>query len=233
MARETFGRPRIGQFLSYLLFAILILPSHALHFFIDSAGPKCFYEELPKDTMVVGDYKAERFSEQTGKYEIDNHMKVYISVEEVFDNDHRIVSQHGDAKGRFTFSAADSGDHRLCFVPTPASIAGSWLSGGHPDNKGIKFTLDMVIGETSAIESNDKGKLQDIVTRVRDLNGRLQDIRREQVFQRERESEFRDQSESTNAKVVKWTLVQLVILGVTCAWQLSHLRSFFIKQKLT
>jgi hypothetical protein len=46
------------------------------------------------------------------------------------------------------------------------------------------LTLDLAIGETSAIESTDKGKIQDIVKRVKDLNGRLQDIRREQVFQR-------------------------------------------------
>jgi hypothetical protein len=42
----------------------------------------------------------------------------------------------------------------------------------------------LAIGETSAIESEDKGKIQDIAQKVRDLNGRLQDIRREQVFQR-------------------------------------------------
>lgn len=28
-------------------------------------------------------------------------------------------------------------------------------------------------------------------------------------------------------------VIQLVILAGTCAWQLSHLRTFFIKQKLT
>ena len=49
---------------------------------------------------------------------------------------------------------------------------------------GVKLTLDLAIGETSAIESTDKGKIQDIVQKVKDLNGRLQDIRREQVFQR-------------------------------------------------
>jgi hypothetical protein len=49
----------------------------------------------------------------------------------------------------------------------------------------------------------------------------------------EREAEFRDQSETTNSKIVRYTLIQLTVLGVTCAWQLSHLRSFFIKQKLT
>lgn len=53
------------------------------------------------------------------------------------------------------------------------------------------------------------------------------------ILLQEREAEFRDQSESTNARVVRWTLLQLVILGATCAWQLSHLRAFFIKQKLT
>jgi len=48
----------------------------------------------------------------------------------------------------------------------------------------IKVEIDMAIGETSAIESTDKGTIADIVTKVRDLNGRLGDIRREQVFQR-------------------------------------------------
>lgn len=129
---------------------------------------------------------------------------------------------------------------------------GGWLSGGQVTG-GIKLTLDLAIGETSQLESTDKSKIQDIVQKVKDLNGRLQDIRREQVFQRvycpkygprilrlltelvlqEREAEFRDQSESTNARVVRWSLLQLVVLGVTCAWQLSHLRAFFIKQKLT
>lgn len=91
----------------------------------------------------------------------------------------------------------------------------------------------MAIGETSQIESSDKDKMGEVVQKVKDLNARLQDVRREQVFQREREADFRDQSESVNGRVVRWTLVQLSVLGATCAWQLSYLRAFFIKQKLT
>jgi hypothetical protein len=89
------------------------------------------------------------------------------------------------------------------------------------------------MGGTSQIESSDKGKIDEVVQKVRDLNTRLQDVRREQIFQREREAEFRDQSESVNTRVVRWTLIQIAVLGVTCAWQLSYLRNFFIKQKLT
>jgi len=199
---------------------------------MNGGTPKCFHEELPKDTLVVGHYTISQYTHQSHAFTVDPSLGLYITVEEVFDNNHRIVSQKGDNKGRFTFSAADSGEHRLCFSPTNWHGAGGFTVGGM-DMGGIKVELDMAIGETSAIESTDKGKMQDLVAKVRDLNGRLSDIRKDQVYQREREAEFRDQSESTNAKIVKYTLIQLVVLGVTCAWQLSHLRSFFIKQKLT
>ena len=48
----------------------------------------------------------------------------------------------------------------------------------------VRLSLDLAIGETSKIESTDKGKIDDIVQKVRDLKSRLEDIRREQVFQR-------------------------------------------------
>lgn len=186
-----------------------------------------------------------------------------ITVEETFDNDHRVVSKRENHSGRFTFSAADSGQHRICFMADTEASTSGWLSNAQG---AVKFDLDLVIGETSKIETEDKDKMKDIVHRVRDLNSRLHDIRREQVYQRvssfskalgthtariwplssvyvssssltsilqEREAEFRDQSETTNSRVVRWTLIQLAVLSAACAWQLSHLRSFFIKQKLT
>ncbi|KAK1828123.1 emp24/gp25L/p24 family/GOLD-domain-containing protein [Podospora conica] len=217
------------------LAAALSSVASALHLYVDpDAGPKCFFEELPHDTLVVGHYKAEQWDNALGNWQTNDGISVYISVDEVFDNDHRVVSQRGSSTGKFTFTAAEAGDHKLCLTPS-SSRANQYHHNG-PDGtprSGFRLTLDVAIGETSAIESADKGKLQDLATRVKDLNARLGDIRREQVFQREREAEFRDQSETTNARVVRWILIQLVVLGVTCTWQLSHLRSFFIKQKLT
>ncbi|KAF2100699.1 hypothetical protein NA57DRAFT_65126 [Rhizodiscina lignyota] len=209
-----------------------VSPVAGLHFHMQSDHAKCFHEELPKDTLVVGHFDAKQWDDPSRTFTSNPNVRIYISVEEVFDNYHRVVSQEGDAKGRFTFSAADSGEHRICFTPTNAGGLGGWLPNGDAIGN-IKFELDMAIGETSQIESTDKDKIKDIQQRVKDLNSRLQDIRREQVFQREREAEFRDQSESTNARAVRWSLIQLAVLGVTCAWQLSHLRAFFIKQKLT
>ncbi|KAJ9197025.1 hypothetical protein DTO164E3_5994 [Paecilomyces variotii] len=207
------------------------IPAHALYFYMDPNKQKCFFEDLPKDTLVVGHYKTEVYNQPSHSYISDPGVNVLITVDETFDNDHRVVSQRGNADGRFTFSAADGGQHKICFTPDHVAANGGWLS--YNSQGAVRLTLDIAIGETSKIESADKGKIQDIVQKVKDLNGRLQDIRREQVFQREREAEFRDQSEATNSRVVRWTLIQLAVLSATCAWQLSHLRSFFIKQKLT
>lgn len=103
----------------------------------------------------------------------------------MFDNDHRVVSQRGTSSGRFTFSSAEAGNHRICFTPSSSSGRSGWTSVAH-NNGGIKLQLDLVIGETNQIESTDKNKLQDIATRVKDLNARIRDVRREQIFQRVR-----------------------------------------------
>jgi len=40
--------------LSLLSVAALVCKVQAVHFYIDGPTPKCFFEELPKDTLVVG-----------------------------------------------------------------------------------------------------------------------------------------------------------------------------------
>ena len=107
----------------------------------------------------------------------------------MFDNDHRVVTQtttSSDTYSKFTFTAADPGLHRLCFTPSgPAAISvGGWFSNAGATMGGVKLTVDMAIGATSRIESEDKSKIDNIVSKVKELNGRLTDIRREQVFQR-------------------------------------------------
>ncbi|CAK4033045.1 probable COPII-coated vesicle [Lecanosticta acicola] len=219
---------------SCLSLALVVSQVQALYFYLDGPTQKCFFEVLPKDTLVVGHFKATQWNEQARSYQPNPDMGVFITVDEVFDfvKDHRVVSQRGAAEGKFTFTAADSGEHRLCFTPTNVGATHGFLFSGYAVG-GIKFELDMAIGETTQIESADKSKIDSVVQKVRDLNARLQDVRREQVFQREREAEFRDQSESVNARVARWALLQCVVLGLTCAWQLTYLRAFFIKQKLT
>lgn len=51
-SRQTYSS--IYTMFTFLLLSALVLPTRALYFYMDGNTQKCFFEELPKDTLVVG-----------------------------------------------------------------------------------------------------------------------------------------------------------------------------------
>ena len=84
--------------------------------------------------------------------------------------------------------------------------------------------LDIVVGSTKPDRDHDRSHVTELSAKLRDLNNKLEDIRREQQYQREREWSFRDLSETTNSRAVWYSLAQIAVLVVTCTWQLRHLK---------
>ena len=82
------------------------------------------------------------------------------------------------------------------------------------------------------IDSKSTKKVDSLTQRVHELNKKLEGIHLEQETLRIKEAEFRDSSELTNGRVVRWTIIQLLVLFGTCFYQLKHLKSFFVKQKI-
>jgi hypothetical protein len=72
----------------------LLAPVQSLYFYIDGTTPKCFFEELPKDTLVVGHYTAEEYSEQTKSWSKHDGLNIFISV----DVRHLILPQKNPQK---------------------------------------------------------------------------------------------------------------------------------------
>jgi hypothetical protein len=70
----------------------------------------------------------------------------------------------------------------------------------------------------------DRSHVSDMVQKLRDLRSKLDEIQREQQYQREREADYRDLSEATNSRAVWYTIFQILVLLATCYWQLRHLR---------
>ncbi|KAJ3367438.1 emp24p/erv25p- protein [Allomyces arbusculus] len=212
-----------------LLFAVVVLlaclaaTAQGLHFYLENGKEKCFFEELPKDTVVMGTYSSEEWSDANQQYIENLALNIAIKVTHV-ESGVDVVSKKGASFGKFSFSAAYSGQHKLCVTPSTAT----WFSFAK-----TRMHLDLVIGDNaSAEEPKPEDKANDMVIRVRDLIHRVADIRREQQYQREVEATFRDTSELINSRVVTWTIVQLCALGLTCFWQLRHLRTFFAAKKL-
>ncbi|KAG0346257.1 emp24p/erv25p- protein [Podila humilis] len=207
-----------------LLVLLSILPSvFGLYFYLEGSEQKCFLEELPKETMVTGDYTAEEWSEEHKRFIVNKDIVLEIVVE-LMPSGERVYSHKLAPSGRFQFTSTDAGQHAICLFTSTAG----WFS-----STKLKTTLDLQIRDMldEASELPD-GSIGEMAQRVRDLNQKVGEIRREQWYLRDHEKNFRDKSESTNSHAVTWTIVQLVVLGLACAAQLRSLRTFFQVKKL-
>ncbi|KAI8809073.1 emp24/gp25L/p24 family/GOLD-domain-containing protein [Cladochytrium replicatum] len=211
--------------LAILVLLALPLPSRALYFYLDRSEQKCFLEELPKDTTVVGIYKTEEWDPNTNSFKVNPGLGMQILVEELPDRK-QLVKSKGAGEGRFTFTTSAAGDHQIC-LQTNSTVG--WFSTSR-----AKVHLDMLFGEpsTDTTSAVKKEVLNDLAARIKDLTSRIAAIRREHKYQRDREESWRDTSERVNSRVLNWTLIQIVVLVLTCFWQLRHLKSFFIAKKL-
>jgi hypothetical protein len=126
-----------------------------------------------------------------------------------------VVEARGPSIGRFTFTSHEAGDHSVCL----STNYSSWFSSTH-----LRVYLDIVIGSTKPDVEQDRSHVSELAGKVRELNQKLEDIRREQQYQREREADYRNLSESTNSRAVWYSIAQIVVLIGTCAWQLRHLK---------
>uniref|UniRef100_A0A8C3JXH2 Transmembrane p24 trafficking protein 4 n=1 Tax=Calidris pygmaea TaxID=425635 RepID=A0A8C3JXH2_9CHAR len=94
--------------------------------------------------------------------------------------------------------------------------------------------LDIQVGEhtNNYPEIAAKDKLTELQLRARQLLDQVEQIQKEQNYQRYREERFRMTSESTNQRVLWWSIAQTIILILTGIWQMRHLKSFFEAKKL-
>ena len=88
----------------------------------------------------------------------------------------------------------------------------------------IRLYLDIVVGSTKPNTDHDRSLVSVLASRLWDLNIKIEDIRREQQYQREREADIRNLSETTNSHAVWYSIAQIAVLLSTCPWQLRHLR---------
>merc|ERR1712226_1609693 len=214
----------LDRVLSFFLLICCLSAVSGLYFHIGETERKCFIEEIPDETMVVGNYKVEMFDKMQNKY-VPTVSGLGMHVEVRDPDDKVIMSRTYAAEGRFTFTSHTAGEHIICLH----SNSSAWFGGGQ-----LRVHLDIQVGE----HANDyqqiaaKDKLTELQLRVRQLLDQVEQITKEQNYQRYREERFRQTSESTNQRVLWWSLGQTAILMIMGAWQMRHLKSFFEAKKL-
>ncbi|KAJ3170140.1 emp24p/erv25p- protein [Geranomyces variabilis] len=205
-----------------LLTLVLCVQVNALYFYLEGSKPRCFFEELPQETTAVGNYKTESLAPGKGSHK-DRGLQVIV---EQVANRHRVLSLRGDHTGKFTFTTADPGQYSICLSVASAG----WFSSSIK----TRIHLDLKFGDASSdIRYDGKTEsLSALALQLRNLNIKVSNVWREQQYQKEREAAFRNVSEKANAHVRSWTLAQLAVMAAACAWQIRHLKGFFIAKKL-
>ncbi|KAF4020206.1 hypothetical protein G4228_012270 [Cervus hanglu yarkandensis] len=167
-----------------LLLALCAASARGLYFHIGETEKRCFIEEIPDETMVIGNYRTQMWDKQ----------------KEVFLPSTPGLGMHVEVK----------------------------------DPEGKRVHLDIQVGEhaNNYPEIAAKDKLTELQLRARQLLDQVEQIQKEQDYQRYREERFRLISESTNQRVLWWSIAQTVILILTGIWQMRHLKSFFEAKKL-
>lgn len=74
-------RSIMRSILPLISLSALLAPVQSLYFYIDGTTPKCFFEELPKDTLVVGHYTAEEYDENTKIWSKHDGLNILIHVD--------------------------------------------------------------------------------------------------------------------------------------------------------
>jgi len=211
--------------LNSLFFIVLLIPAYnGLYFHIGETEKKCFIEEIPDEVTIVGNYKVEMYDKKTNSY-LPTMSGLGMHVE-IKDPDEKVVlSRMYSSEGRFSITSHTAGEHSICLN----SNSTAWFGGGQ-----LRVHLDIQVGEhaNNYQEIAAKDKLTELQLRVRQLLDQVDQITKEQNYQRYREERFRNTSESTNQRVLWWSIAQTAILLLTGFWQMRHLKGFFEAKKL-
>jgi len=210
--------------LKYYVVLSLLPVVFPLYFHIGETERKCFIEEIPDETMVTGNYKVQLYDPRTNGF-APSSPEIGMHVEVRDPDDKIILSKVYSSEGKVTFTSHSPGEHVICLY----SNSTKWFSGTQ-----LRVHLDIQVGEHAIDYANvaQKEKLTELQLRVRQLLDQVEQITKEQNYQRYREERFRQTSESTNQRVLWWALAQTVILLAMGAWQMRHLKSFFEAKKL-
>lgn len=201
--------------MKFLGICALVCQCEALFFKIEAKGTakaECFWVEPSFGHWIVGSYEASGASEG-----------VICTISHVSGGgDSTEVWKSTDTATHFSVSVQNEGKHKLCFDTTVDNAMT------------ISFNLRVdedfpATDKTGELVTKDHtDKVSELIAK---LNARAADIIDQQEYAITRESVHRSTAESTNSRVVYWTVSEAICLVCLASFQVYYLKSFFeVKQ---
>jgi len=176
-------------------------------------GRQCLREEVQKDVLVTGEYE---ISEVPGQ-------RTDVKVMDI--KGHTLVSHEDKSKGKFAFTTDDYEVYEICVI-----------SKVPPNIRGIKHEVELTIKmglEAKNYETlGEAARLKPLEVELKRLEDLSEAIVQDFAYMRQREEEMRDTNESTNSRVLYFSVLSMLCLIALATWQVLYLRRFFKAKKL-
>lgn len=170
---------------------------------VDAYDEECFFERVTAGTQL------------SLMFEVAEGGFLDIDVTINGPDNQRMHEMFRESSGRFTLAAPTDGDYTYCFSNRMSSVT----------PKTLMFTMLVSAphGTESASNSKDE-KLEQLVDR---LNDDLTAISSEQHYMEVRDRVHSQVNESTNRRVVIWSLFEAALLIAMTVGQVFYLKRFF------
>ncbi|XP_021936166.1 transmembrane emp24 domain-containing protein bai isoform X2 [Zootermopsis nevadensis] len=193
--------------------AVLIINVDGIMWKLQPNAQKCLKEELQSDVLVTGDYEVQDAPGQKVDYVVR-------------DSKGHILSQKEDiSRGKFSFVTENYDTFEICFTSrVPPQQRGNAQEVSLVTKRGVEAKNYEGLGEAAKLKP-----LEVELKRLEDLSDAIvQDFSQ----MRKREEEMRDTNESTNNRVLYFSIFSMCCLLGLATWQVLYLRRFFKAKKL-
>ncbi|PJF18376.1 hypothetical protein PSACC_01791 [Paramicrosporidium saccamoebae] len=193
-----------------------------VHIRLEGIREKCLVEDLPEKTVLLVKHSATSWNTGSSA-KVETPFQLLVTVRD--SSGHTVVRQQSKPNDRLFLTAANTGDHLVCFQAMLTQYSPSVI---------VKLGVEVFIGDAGDphITSPMEASLNDLAFMISKTVDQTSDLQREQTLQRDREQHFRSKSDRVNGNVLKWAVLQIVILGIASVYQVYSLRRFFRSKKL-
>jgi hypothetical protein len=154
-----------------------------IYFYVSEFAPRCFYEELPGETILKGDY-----------IHVNAKTKP-LRIVVINPSGEVLLTEEAEAKGRFAHHAFEAGMYKVCIEPIPES---RWPT---IEIQAKEAEVEGDIAKKQHLSALER-ELQEMEMKVRLL---LQDLE----YSATQEKHFREQSERINTRIIFWSILQV------------------------
>ncbi|KAF9934777.1 p24 complex component [Linnemannia zychae] len=181
------------------LVAIHSVAAFSIH--VPPQEQRCFFEELDKDDHL--------------------HVSFQVGDGGNLDIDFWITDPSGTlvedsrktASETYNHLAKAKGKYEYCFSNSFSTVT----------DKTLSFNVFVLKPYVDTISE----KVDPILREIQELSAGIEEIRNEQEYTMARERMHRNTAESTNWRVMWWSLFQSAILFLVCVFQITYLKRFF------